>query len=72
MVLRTGVSAFLSPRRILVGIHRDLFKIERRIVYDYGRPEPLSSLEVMVLILEDRRFFQHHGVDFENYAGPFC
>ena len=63
MVLRTGVSAFLSPRRILVRVHRDLFKIERRIVYDYW-PEPLSSLEVMVLILEDRRFFQHHGVDF--------
>jgi membrane carboxypeptidase/penicillin-binding protein len=72
MVLRTGVSAFLSPRRILVGIHRDLFKIERRIVYDYGRPEPLSSLEVMVLILEDRRFFQHHGVDFISCVRELC
>ena len=63
MSLRTSVSAFFSPRRILVKVHRDLFKIEERVVYERGRPEPLSPFEVMVLILEDRRFFQHHGVD---------
>ncbi|MGI0134052.1 MAG: biosynthetic peptidoglycan transglycosylase, partial [Candidatus Micrarchaeaceae archaeon] len=27
-------------------------------------PQQLTSLEKMVVILEDRRFFNHHGVDF--------
>jgi membrane peptidoglycan carboxypeptidase len=63
MAVRTSVSAFLSPRRMLVRIHKDLFKIEARMSYEYGTPEPLSPFEIMVLILEDRRFFQHHGVD---------
>jgi membrane peptidoglycan carboxypeptidase len=44
-------------------IHRDLFKIDRRIRYDRYRVEPLSNFEIMVLVLEDRRFFRHHGVD---------
>lgn len=63
MAVRTSVSAFLSPRRMLVRIHKDLFKIEARMSYEYGTPEPLSPFEIMVLILEDRRFFQHHGID---------
>jgi membrane peptidoglycan carboxypeptidase len=65
VLLRTDVSTFLSPRRILLKLHLDLFKIDRRMVYEYP-PEPLNDFELYVLALEDRRFFQHRGVDFRS------
>jgi len=42
----------------------DLFRIERYVnrVYAYY-PESLTEFEKLVLVLEDRRFTTHHGVD---------
>ncbi len=56
---------FFGPRDLLLQINRDLFKIEDRciLVYEW---EKLSTFEVMVLILEDRRFSQHLGVDLRS------
>lgn len=62
MSVRTDISAFLSFRRILIKIHLDLFKIEQRFKPAYWF-EPLNDFEVLVLALEDRRFFQHSGID---------
>lgn len=58
----------LQPRRVwsfraaLIRIHRDLFLIEQRVMYFEGINE-LSEFEKLVLILEDRRFLMHGGVD---------
>ena len=65
MAIRTNVSRYFSLRRILIQIHMDLFKVERRIRYDRW-PEPLSDFEILVLILEDRRFFKHYGIDVKS------
>lgn len=55
---------FPSPRRWLIKIHKDLFKIERSLVPDYYcENTKLTKLEKLVLILEDRRFLHHSGVD---------
>ena len=51
-----------SLRRCLLEIHRDLFVIDRHAL-PYVPEEPLSHLEKMVLILEDRRYFCHPGFD---------
>ena len=51
----------LSIRRTLILVHLDLFKVHRKFKYDWA--DPLTDLEILVLILEDRRFFQHQGID---------
>jgi membrane peptidoglycan carboxypeptidase len=63
MAIRTNVSKYFSLRRTLIQIHLDLFKIEHHIKYDRWWPEPLNDFEILVLILEDRRFFHHYGTD---------
>lgn len=51
-------------RARLLHLHSDLFDIQDQVrranVY---HPESLTALEKMVVILEDRRFFRHFGVD---------
>jgi membrane peptidoglycan carboxypeptidase len=51
-----------SCRGLLIAIHRDLFVIDRYALV-YVTYEPLSIAEKMVLILEDRRYFNHPGID---------
>jgi membrane peptidoglycan carboxypeptidase len=51
-----------SFRQFLLGLHRDLFRIDNYSL-PYVSREPLSQLEKLVLILEDRRYFNHFGVD---------
>jgi len=51
-----------SLRAALIRIHRDLFAIEQKILYFEGFPT-LSDFEKLVLVLEDRRFLKHGGVD---------
>ena len=65
MPVRTDVSSYFSLRRMLIQIHLDLFKIERRILC-LPQPEPLTDFEILVLILEDRRFFKHYGIDLRS------
>jgi membrane peptidoglycan carboxypeptidase len=66
--------AWPSLRRRLICLHNDLFdiqkKVERRFWRDYVhgdqrwvRADDLTNIEKLVIVLEDRRFSQHHGVD---------
>lgn len=51
-----------SLRRFLLEVHLDLINIDNNVDkfnFDTG----LSLTEKMILILEDRRFFRHYGVD---------
>lgn len=51
-------------RQYLLAFHGDLFLIDEKVrsVSDACLPE-LTNLEKMVVVLEDRRFFDHLGVD---------
>ncbi len=55
---------FPFPKRMLLRIHRDLAKIVRPFEGFYRHD--LSDIEVIIVLLEDRKFFQHHGVDFRS------
>lgn len=61
--MRIAPAQFYTPRRALLRLHRDLFQISLRIRAPI-KPRRLSDFEIMVLVLEDRRFFRHAGVDF--------
>lgn len=52
-----------SLRQVLIYIHKDLFMIERKTLLYEGYFYKLSDFEILVLVLEDRRFLQHRGVD---------
>ncbi|WP_392354812.1 biosynthetic peptidoglycan transglycosylase [Brevundimonas sp. LF-1] len=54
-----------SLRRWLIGVHTDLLAIHEHVpgaVY----PEQLTLVEKLVLVLEDRRFFDHSGSDLRS------
>lgn len=54
-----------SVRRALVRIHRDLFTIHGAADMSAAYfPREITPLESMVMILEDRRFMRHAGIDF--------
>lgn len=59
-----GPRQFQTPKRILLRIHKDLQKIVMQFE-DWNHGD-LSDLEVLVLLLEDRRFLQHRGVDLRS------
>lgn len=54
-------------RECLLRVHRDLLKIHGSITWhaEYGG-RTLTCLEEMVLVLEDRRFFKHAGIDIKG------
>lgn len=52
-----------SFRKLLVQLNSDLFEIARRAPFVWHDDCRLTEFEVMVLILEDRRFFYHYGFD---------
>jgi membrane peptidoglycan carboxypeptidase len=57
-------------RKILNRLHDDLSAIEdRRIWIDQN--EPILLVEKMILILEDRKFFWHNGVDVKACVREF-
>lgn len=64
MVQRTTPFRIPFPRRFLIRLHRDLFKIERFVDQWATYPYTLSTFEKMVLVSEDRRFFRHNGIDY--------
>lgn len=64
MPYRTNPFRAPFPRRLLLRIHLDLLKIDRRIMRWAEFPDYLDMIEVMVLISEDRRFFRHNGIDW--------
>ncbi len=53
---------FQTPKRILFRIHQDL----DRIVMPSWSYQSLTDLEIIILLLEDRRFFTHHGLDLKS------
>lgn len=66
MGLKTDILKIPSLHDMLVKVHGDLFTVDRYTVF-VGF-EGLSTLEKMVVLLEDRRFFGHRGVDFRSVA----
>lgn len=54
-----------SVRRTLLALHRDLFAVINAAPW-YIREGPLDDLEMLVLVLEDRRFFSHYGIDYRS------
>ena len=69
-------------RGVLVDLNRDLFLIEEKmktyhdnhssdISFQLFWNEELDDLHVYVMALEDRRFFQHCGVDFRAIVREF-
>jgi monofunctional glycosyltransferase len=54
-----------SVRRTVLRIHRDLFRIDKFVRY-YTPRHGLELAEVLILILEDRRFFGHLGIDWRS------
>ncbi|HEY9154188.1 MAG TPA: transglycosylase domain-containing protein, partial [Opitutaceae bacterium] len=52
-----------SFRRLLERVHSDLFTIDREI-YRYDYEYQLSDFEMLVLVLEDKRFLRHDGFDW--------
>jgi membrane peptidoglycan carboxypeptidase len=65
----------MAPRRsllsnaVLVDLHRDLMTV--CMPSKYSKYDDLSVLETMVILLEDRRFFQHRGVDWKSCLREF-
>ncbi len=53
-----------SIKRPLVRIHQDLFTIDEKIKRFADEWGPLTDLEKLVIVLEDRRFFSHRGFDW--------
>jgi membrane peptidoglycan carboxypeptidase len=60
-----GARKFPSLKRALFYIHQDLRKVLEGTYWwsDYG---DLTDLEILVVLLEDRRFLWHRGVDWKS------
>ena len=70
MPIRSGTRRLPTLRNILTRIYLDLFAIDNRLHW-FDPRDPLLLVEKMVLILEDRRFFRHNGVDFRSFCREF-
>ena len=54
-------------RNRLLALHADLFDIDAKVgKFSAYYPAHITSLEKMVIVLEDRRFFKHFGVDLRS------
>ena len=65
--VNTSAARVLTLRRGLLAVHSDLFRLKMYRLIE-NRPRQLSDFEVLVLILEDRRFFGHRGIDWRSVA----
>jgi membrane carboxypeptidase/penicillin-binding protein len=57
-----------SLKNLFVKLNGDLFKIANRKPSVCWDAEQLNQLEIMILILEDRRFFNHLGFDMVSIS----
>lgn len=56
-----------SLRNALLKIHRDLLAVHSRVEMHLAyHPSQLTNVEKLVLVLEDRRFLDHCGVDIRS------
>lgn len=55
-----------SLKRFLYEVYCDLSHIDTHLIQYADYPNELSVLERAVLVLEDRRFFQHRGIDLRS------
>ena len=55
---------FSSFRSALLGIHRTMIRIRAETYYFDS--SPLSTVEKMVILLEDKRFLAHAGIDIRS------
>jgi membrane carboxypeptidase/penicillin-binding protein PbpC len=65
MPIRPDTRRLPTLRNILTRIYSDLFTIDDRLRW-HDPVDPLLPVEKMILILEDRRFFRHNGVDLRS------
>ena len=53
-------------RAYLIKLHKDLFSVHALVCRSgVCWPNGMTNIEKAVLVLEDRRFFSHHGFDFK-------
>lgn len=57
-----GPKKLPSLRRLLISINLDLISI-KNIIYNINRDE-FNEFEYIVILLEDRRYFRHGGIDY--------
>src|SRR4051794_31769302 len=57
---------FPFPKGTLLKVHMDLARIVTPFE-GYSHAD-LSNLETIIILLEDRRFFQHYGIDWRSLA----
>ena len=56
-----------SPMRWREKLRRDLLRVLRDITAPSSeQPDALGALELMTIVLEDRRFFKHFGIDWRS------
>lgn len=58
---------FPSFRSSLLRMHEAILEINENL-YPINLTPRLSKLEIMVILLEDRRFLEHKGIDFRSIA----
>jgi len=56
-----------SLREWLIQTRLTIYEIEDRVSYMYGEL-PLNDFERLVILLEDRRFLRHRGIDWRSVA----
>ena len=57
-------------KHFLFRAYVELEKVENE-VYGYSWPSELSNIEKAIVVLEDRRFFSHAGVDYRSILREF-
>lgn len=65
MRIRPDSARIPTIRRALIRLHTDLFAIDKKVPW-WISSDPLAPVEKMILILEDRRFFLHSGLDWRS------
>lgn len=66
MAFKIDKIKFPSLKQYLIQIHLDVKMIATKIEWDFG--QPYTDFEILVILLEDRRYLMHRGVDWRSIA----